>query len=162
MASSAKVGIQLKGDWRKLRRKFERYTYAGEHMAEVTMSELAEKTRQTLHDIVNSSPSPANAPKTIKNKGFDNPLLETGGMMDDDSVVTLTDTSKWETIFTVQGNPDKVHERSKKTYDHIIKINSEGGGNIPAREMLPIAFNLCEPELKSYARKSLNDWLREG
>lgn len=154
------VGIQLQGDWRKLRSKFERYTYAGEHMAEVTMGELAEFTRQTLHEVVNSSPPPPNAEKTVKNKGFNNPMFETGGMMEDDSVVVLEDKSKGETVFTIQGNPDKKHDRSKENYANIIAINSSGGGKIPARDMLPIAFNLCEPQIKSYARKSLNDWLR--
>lgn len=158
MASN--VGIQLQGDWRKLRSKFERYTYAGEHMAEVTMGELAEFTRQTLHEVVNSSPPPQNAEKTIRNKGFDNPLMEKGGFMEDDSVVVKEDKSQGETIFTIQGNPEKKHDRSKTTYDQIIAINSSGGGRIPARDMLPIAFNLCEPQIKSYARKSLNDWLR--
>ena len=158
----ASAGIRLQGDWRKLRSKFERYTYAGEHMAEVTMAELAEFTREKLHEVVNSSPSPRNAPKTVKNKGFDNPLYETGGFMEDDSIVVLEDKSNGETIFTIQGNPDKENDRSGTTYETIVAVNSSGGGHIPARDMLPIAFNLCEPELKSYARKSLNDWLREG
>lgn len=156
----AEVGIQLQGDWRKLRHKFERHTRAGEYLAEITMGELAEFTRATLHEVVNSSPAPPNAPKTIRNKGFDNPMLELGGFMRDDSIVVKEDKTSRETVFNVLGNPDMTHKRSKETYDQILFINSEGGGKTPNRDIIPIAFNLCEPEIKNYARKSLNDWLR--
>ena len=154
-------GIVLTGDWRKLRHKFERYTALGEMVADEALFECAELVRDTLHEVVNSAPSPANSPKTVKRKGFNYPLSETGAMQDNNSIVvdSYEDVSG-TTGYIIKGNPYKTHERSGTEYEDIVYMNSVGGGNLPARDMLGIAYDICRADIEKLTRTKVNDWLR--
>src|SRR3712207_9203356 len=64
-----------------------RLSQFGQRGATHELYELAQEIKEALHETVNSAPSPRNAESTVKKKGFDNPLLETGGFMSNDSIV---------------------------------------------------------------------------
>src|SRR3712207_8004763 len=87
----AKDCVTLTGDWRKLRHRFNRLSQFGQRGATHELYELAQEIKEALHETVNSAPSPRNAESTVKKKGFDNPLLETGGFMSNDSIVIERD-----------------------------------------------------------------------
>lgn len=143
--------IQLRGDWRKLRHKFDRLSDLGQHMADEALQELAELVRDTLHETVNSAPPPPNADTTVKRKGFNYPLRELGGFAQDNSIVIDEIRESDRTTYVVKGNPHKTHERSKKTYDDVLGIVSEGGGNVPSRNVIEIAYDRRKNEVKALA-----------
>ena len=155
-------GIVLTGDWRKLRHKFERYTEVGEMLSDQALYECAELVRDTLHEVVNSAPNPQNSPKTVKRKGFNYPMKETGDMEDNDSIKIYNHYDYTNSVsgYVVQGSRNKYHERSGETYEDIVYWNSVGGGNIPARDMLGIAYDMCRAEIEKITRTKVNDWLR--
>lgn len=141
-------GIQLKGDWRKLNHIAKNLGDTSDNFKNELIADLAEGVRQSLYQVVNSSPPPRNADSTVKNKGFDNPMMETGGFMDDDSIVATPYQDGKKVGYIVQGNPNMNHERSDTTYDEIVLINSEGGGNVPGRDLLEIAFDMNRGEIE--------------
>jgi hypothetical protein len=152
-------GIALTGDWRKLRHKFERYTEVGEMFADEALYDCAELVRETLHQVVNSRPSPKNEESTIKRKGFDASLAETGHMKDDNSITITEQDFDGTKGYLVGGSPTKTHDRTEETYQDIVMINSEGGGNVPARDMLNIAYDRCRDDIEKLARSKINAWL---
>jgi hypothetical protein len=155
-------GIVLKGDWRKLRHKFGSYCEAPLNEVRDLLEEVAEDFKEALHEVVNSSPPPSNAPATVLRKGFDNPLMETGGFMDEDSIVVTPYFDKGRRAFLVHGNPDLVHTRSKLTYEDIVVISEEGGGKVPPREVLTKAYAKHSEEAKKHIISKLNEHLEEG
>lgn len=153
-------GVTLTGDWRKLRHKFDRYTSLGEMMADDALYECAELVKDTLHKVVNSEPSPSNASQTVRRKGFDAPMYETGGMEESDSIVIDDYSNGSSKGYTVGGNPSKNHIRTGTSYEDIVVINSLGSEDIPARHMLEMAYDICQNDIERLTRKKVNDWLR--
>lgn len=141
-------GIQLKGDWRKLNHIAKRLGDCTDEFKNELITELAEDVRQSLHEVINSSPPPANAERTIQNKGFDTPMMETGHFMDDNSVVASPYIDGKKIGYIIQGNPEMNHERSEVSYDELVVINTEGGGNTPGRDLLDIAFDRKRSEIE--------------
>lgn len=156
----ARRNIYLKGDWRKLRHKFDRMSDLGQFMADRVLYSVAQQVRDELHQVVNSAPPPPNAPATEKKKGFNYPLRETGGMSQDDSVVITPVKLKDRTAYVVQGNPGKLHERTGKSYQDILTILEEGDGRlIPARHAMEITYDRTKGLVERYAIKSAKEYI---
>lgn len=157
-------GIQLRGDWRKLRHKFDRFSTLGQHMADNALSEIAERVKEELHQVINSSPPPPNTGSTAKRKGHYTPLLESGGMADSDSVVVTRDSvsvaGRSYDAFVVKGNPNKTHERTGTSYEDILGIVHSGGGGIPPREIFTITYDKMRSEIEKVAIREVKDYLR--
>jgi hypothetical protein len=154
--------IELRGDWRKLRHKFDRLTDLGQHMADQSIQKIAERVRDVLHEEVNSSPPPPNAPSTEKRKGHNTPLLETGGMQKDDSVIIEKQDAGDRTAYIVKGNPNKFHDRTGTSYEDILGILEWGdGGAIPPREVMTKTYNRLEHEIEALAIREVQDFMRK-
>ena len=150
--------IELRGDWRKLRHKFDRLSDLGQYMADQAIREIAEDVREALHEEVNSSPPPPNAPSTEKRKGHNTPLLETGGFMEDDSIIVEDMDMGDRTAYIVKGNPRKTHERSGKNYETILGILNEGTPKIPSRPVIDITYDRMKNEIEALAIKKARDY----
>lgn len=150
--------IQLVGDWRKLRHKFDRMSDLGQYMADQAIRELADSVRDALHDEVNSSPPPPNAPSTEKRKGHSTPFLETGGFMEDDSIIVDEIDAGDRTAYIVKGNPSKYHERSGESYESILGILNEGTPTIPSRPVIDITYDRMKGEIQALAIKKARDY----
>lgn len=57
-------------------------TLLGERSAHSLYEELGEELRDEIQTYARALMSPSNHPKTIEQKGFNNPLIETGGMIE--------------------------------------------------------------------------------
>ena len=150
--------IRLVGDWRKLRHKFDRMSDLGQYMADQAIREIAEDVREALHDEVNSSPPPPNAPSTEKRKGHSTPFLETGGFMEDDSIIVEDMDMGDRTAYIVKGNPNKTHERSGENYETILGILNEGTPTIPSRPVIDITYDRKKKEIEALAIKKARDF----
>ena len=150
--------IRLVGDWRKLRHKFDRLSDLGQYMADQAIREIAEDVREALHEEVNSSPPPPNAPSTEKRKGHNTPLLETGGFMEDDAIIVEDMDMGDRTAYIVKGNPRKTHERSGKNYETILGILNEGTSTIPSRPVIDITYDRMKNEIEALAIKKARDY----
>lgn len=150
--------IELRGDWRKLRHKFDRLSDLGQYMADQAIREIAEDVREALHEEVNSSPPPPNAPSTEKRKGHNIPLLETGGFTEDDSIVVEEMDAGDRTAYFVKGNPNKSHERSGENYETILGILNEGTPTIPSRPVIDITYDRMKNEIEALAIKKAKDY----
>ncbi len=171
--------IELRGDWRKLRHKVDRYSRLGEKLSREIMEDLAEEVRLALHEAVNSSPPPPNAESTAKRKGHNTPLLETGGFQEDNSIVVNQAFEGDRITYKVMGNPDKIHSRTKLSYDKvmgnpdkthsrtklsydkILGILNDGGGNIPPRPVVDITYDRMTPKIKKVAVMKVREYLYE-
>lgn len=156
--------IVLRGDWRKMRHKFDRLTDLGQHMADQALYNIALKVRDALHEEVNSSPPPPNTQSTAKRKGHDTPFLETGGMQEEDSIViTKEDVSRHRQnyeAYIVKGNPDKHHERTGTSYEDILGILEFGDGKIPPREVMTKTYDRLKHEIEALAIKEIQDFMK--
>ena len=152
--------ISLRGDWRKLRHKFDRLSDLGQHMADEAMQKIAEKVRDTLHEEVNASPPPPNAESTARRKGHNTPFLETGGMQNDDSIIIDKEEAGDRTAYVVKGNPNKYHERTDTSYEDILGILEFGDGRIPPREVMTKTYNRLEHEIEALAIKEVQDFMK--
>lgn len=150
--------IQLVGDWRKLRHKFDRLSDLGQYMADQAIREIAEDVREALHEEVNSSPPPPNAPSTEKRKGHNTPLLETGGFMEEDSIEIAEINLKDRTAYIVKGNSKKIHERSGESYETILGILNEGTPTIPSRPVIDITYDRMRSRIEALAIKKAKDY----
>ncbi len=150
--------IELRGDWRKLRYKFDRLSDLGQYMADQAIREIAEDVREALHEEVNSSPPPPNAPSTEKRKGHNTPFLETGGFMDDDSIIVEEMDAGDRTAYIVKGNPTKTHERSGESYETILGILNVGTSTIPSRPVIDITYDRMKNEIEALAIKKAKDY----
>jgi hypothetical protein len=150
--------IRLVGDWRKLRHKFDRLSDLGQYMADQAIRELAEDVREALHEEVNSSPPPPNAPSTEKRKGHNIPLLETGGFMEEDSIIVEEMDAGDRTAYIIKGNPTKTHERSGESYETILGILNEGTPTIPSRPVIDITYDRMKNEIEALAIKKAKDY----
>jgi len=150
--------IRLVGDWRKLRHKFDRLSDLGQYMADQAIREIAEDVREALHEEVNSSPPPPNAPSTEKRKGHNTPLLETVGFMEDDSIVVEEMGAGDRTAYIVKGNPNKSHKRSGENYETILGILNEGTSTIPSRPVIDITYDRMKNEIEALAIKKAKDY----
>ena len=150
--------IRLVGDWRKLRHKFDRLSDLGQYMADQAIRELAEDVREALHEEVNSSPPPPNAPSTEKRKGHNTPLLETGGFMDDDSIIIEEMDAGDRTAYIVKGNPTKTHGRSGESYETILGILNEGTSKIPSRPVIDITYDRMRSRIEALTIKKAKDY----
>lgn len=132
-------------------------------MSDDIIQEMAEETKNKLHEVVNSSPSPMNTEKTEKRKGFNVPLHWTGGMMDEDSIIVKREKDGDKAVYSVQGNPHKKYKRDGKetglTYEDIIAISETGGGVVPAREVLTIAYAEVRQKIERMCISRLNEEL---
>jgi hypothetical protein len=155
-------GIVLKGDWRKLRHRFGSYCEAPLHEVNELLRDVAEDFKQSLHEVVNSSPPPENKESTVKRKGFNNPLMETGGFMDENSIAVTPYFDNGRRAYLVHGNPDIIHSMSGLTYEDIVVISEVGGGNVPPREVLTKAYAEYSEEAKRHIISKLNEALEEG
>lgn len=157
--------IELRGDWRKLRHKVDRYSRLGEKLSREIMEDLAEEVRLALHEAVNSSPPPPNAESTAKRKRHNTPLLETGGFQEDNSIVVNQAFEGDRITYKVMGNPskdkDKVHPRTKLSYDKVLGIVNDGGGNIPPRPVVDITYDRMTPKIKKVAVMKVREYLYE-
>lgn len=140
--------IQLRGDWRKLNHIAKKLGDTSDFAKNELIAELAEEVRESVHEVVNSSPPPRNAESTIVRKGFDNPMYETGGFMEDDSIIAQPFLEGRKISYIIKGNPYMTHERSDETYDDILAINSLGGGNVPSRDIFDIAYDRKREEIR--------------
>lgn len=133
-------------------------------MADNALAEIADRVKEELHNVINSSPSPANADSTSKRKGHSTPLLETGGMAQSDSVVVAKDNvsvaGRSYDAYIVKGNPNKTHDRTGTSYEDILGIVDRGDGNIPPREIFTITYNNMRREIESIAVREIKDYLR--
>lgn len=150
--------IQLVGDWRKLRHKFDRLSDLGKYMADQAIREIADNVRDALYEEVNSSPPPPNAPSTEKRKGHSTPFLETGGFMDDDSIIVEGIDAGDRTAYFVKGNPRKTHERSGENYETILGILNEGTPMIPSRPVIDITYDRMRGEIEALTIKKARDY----
>ena len=150
--------IRLVGDWRKLRHKFDRLSDLGQYMADQAIREIAKDVREALHEEVNSSPPPPNAPSTEKRKGHNTPLLETGGFMEDDSIVVEEMDAGDRTAYIVKGNPNKSHKRSEENYETILGILNEGTSIIPSRPVIDITYDRKKKEIEALTIKKAKDY----
>lgn len=150
--------IELRGDWRKLRYKFDRLSDLGQYMADQAIREIAEDVREALHEGVNSSPPPPNAPSTEKRKGHNIPLLETGGFMEEDSIIVEEMDAGDRTAYIIKGNPTKTHERSGESYETILGILNEGTPTIPSRPVIDITYDRMKNEIEALAIKKAKDY----
>lgn len=148
-------GVVLRGDWRKLNSKFNRMARGAETFLDETLSELADEVKEKLHEVVNSSPAPSNTPLTVAKKGFDAPLMETGGMMGD-SIVAERTFVNGNRAYVVKGNPNMTHPRSGTSYEDIIAIAENGGGTVPARHVLSITYDQLKPQLEATIIRNAN------
>ena len=150
--------IRLVGDWRKLRHKFDRLSDLGQYMADQAIRELAEDVRKALHEEVNSSPPPPNAPSTEKRKGHNTPFLETGGFMEEDSIIVEEMGAGDRTAYIIKGNPTKTHERSGESYETILGILNEGTSTIPSRPVIDITYDRMKNEIEALTIKKVKDY----
>ena len=81
----AQGGIYLKGDWRKLWRTAKKLNTLCEVIEDEIMPEVIEDFQRAISETVLSNPAPANAPRTVKRKGHQASLVETGEMADESS-----------------------------------------------------------------------------
>lgn len=153
--------IELRGDWRKLRHKVDRYSRLGEKLSREIMEDLAEEVRLALHEAVNSSPPPPNAESTAKRKGHNTPLLETGGFQEDNSIVVNQAFEGDRITYKVMGNPDKIHSRTELSYDKVLGIVNDGGGKIPPRPVVDITYDRMTPKIKKVAVMKVREYLYE-
>lgn len=152
--------VELRGDWRKMRHAFDRMTELGREMADRMMSEVANDVRDELHKTVNSSPPPRNTESTERRKAHDTPLLETGGMQSDDSVVVEKEDSGDRAVYIVKGNPNKTHSRTGTSYEDILGIMEKGSVDIPARHIFSITYDRKKREIEAYAIKQAQDFMK--
>lgn len=121
------------------------------------MEDLAIEIRDTVHDFANSSPAPAQAESTMKRKGHGVTFMETGGMMDDDSVIIRDDSHSSNIFkrntqaFQIQGNPDMINQRSKSDYNKILSINAQGSEYIPERDVFEMAYDAKRTQIRRLA-----------
>lgn len=141
--------IHLRGDWRKLNHIARKLGDTSDYCKNELIQELAEDVKQTLYEVVNSSPNPRNTDSTVRRKGFNNPMFETGGFQEGDSIVATPYREGRKVSYCVQGNPNKIHDRTGESYDDIVSINSEGGENTPSRDLLEIAYDLKRDDIRN-------------
>jgi hypothetical protein len=147
-------GVRLVGDWRKLRHRLDRFSEFGEAEADRILYECAEVVKNNMLDFINSEPSPNNAESTIRRKGFDAPLYETGKFREDSDTISISDiTFRGAHGYVVGGNPNMYHDRSKSSYENIVLANND------KYDILSIAYDRSKKEIESIARTSLNNWL---
>ena len=162
------VNIQLRGDWRKLRTRINRMESFADEMMDDVMENIAQIVENEVHQVVNSNPPPVNAPRTAKKKGHNRSLEETGGMGDNNSVITVVEKAGDRNKYTVKGNPEKAHSRKTKkgvdrndgiNYEEILSILENGDDKIPGRHSFAIAYNnkrkQIERSIISQAKKHL-------
>lgn len=153
--------ITLRGDWRKLNPIAKKLGDTSDYFKNELMSELAEEVRTALHEVVNSLPPPSNASSTVERKGFNAPLYETGGMEDDESVVATPYIEGRKVSYIIQGNSEILHSRTGTSYEDILGINEEGGGNVPGRFAIEIAYDRKSEDIKRLCINRLREYWRD-
>ena len=156
-------GIVLKGDWRKARRIFGNMTDLNKIYADEVIEELAHEVKDKLEEVLDSEPSPSNAPSTVRRKGFDSPLYEKGELQDDSSVIIERDIDKRSKkhVYTIKGNPNKYDSRTGLSFEDIVTLAETGGGNVPSREVLTITYNELSSKIEDICLKRFNSELRK-
>lgn len=155
------ASIELRGDWRKLRHKFNRLSTLGQYMADEAIRDIAELVKKELHEAVNSSPPPPNAPSTVRRKGFNDPFKETGGFLSENSIYIDTRRDSDRTAYIVKGNPYFQHDRSEKSYEDILGILDKGSNKIPSRPVVEMTYDRLQREIESLTIKKARDYYDE-
>lgn len=69
-------------NWIKGLNKDSKKTMAGVMSIDDTLTNLGKRMKKSIKTKIKTITTPENAPSTIKKKGFDNPLIDTGLMLD--------------------------------------------------------------------------------
>lgn len=144
--------IRLKGDWRKLRHLANELESVKD-IDDTLMPEVANKVKEALEVAVGSNPPPVNAESTLrkpykKGKGT---FQETGGFPD--NIVVDETKERNRSVYLIRGS-DSPQGRDRKgvppTYKELIGILSTGSPekNIPKRDVLRMAYDMVEGEIK--------------
>ena len=156
-------GIILKGDWRKARRILGNMTEINKAFANDIIEDLAFEVRDKLEEVLDSNPSPSNAPSTIRRKNFDASLYEKGELQEDSSIVIEKDieSKSGKCIYTIKGNPNKYDSRTGLSFEEIVTLSETGGGNVPAREVLTITYSELSSKIEDICLRRFNSELRK-
>lgn len=158
----AKQGYALTGDWNRLRG----FLKGGQGLVDLVNETLQEEAQKIRDAIENEIPYDAvpNAPRTVKNKGFNAPLLESGTYGSEGIVVNEYSARDkgFKKYYIIEGNKDKLVESGDRphdglTYAGLLEIMEEGRSNtgrgssivIPKRPIVTITFDRMKASLES-------------
>lgn len=149
-------GIALKGDWRKLRPMANKLQQMPQEYEDDVMPLLVKETEDALKVAIDCNLPPPNADSTVKRKGFNRTLVETGNFP---NAITHTEASykdyksRARKAYLVTADENIHHARTNTSYKDILGIVDQGGGRVPARHLLAQSFDLVDDKLKAIAIK---------
>jgi len=121
------MAVQFLGDWQRMFRWLDelpdRLDGLLEDIRDEALEHLAERAKAR---ILGKAVRPPNAPSTVRRKGFNWPLVETGEYVNMIGVYGSGE-DKWA------GLPDGVHAPSGLSYSVLWRIHTFGVGRIPPR-----------------------------
>lgn len=144
--------IRLKGDWRKLRHLANQFESVKD-IDDTLMPEIASKVKEALEVTIGSNPPPANAESTLRKsyKRGKGTFQETGAFPDNIVIDNVKERNR--SVYLIRGS-DNVQGRNRKdappTYKELLGILATGcpEKNIPKRDVLRMAYDMVESEIK--------------
>lgn len=161
----SKTGISLTGDWRRLRGVMQRFAMTPE-IVDTLIEAEANIIRQRVIATIKFNGFEPNADSTVRRKGFDKPLVESGVFGSVEGIVIDTIEANGKKYYIVKGNPNLTVDRDNETtYEQLAEHLEYGattpqGADIPARPTFTTVHDQMRDELPKYIIQKLREEYR--